>query len=144
MLSFTNCKQTNADVWTCIFLESDMRESYSLISHTCKLAFENAVDVKKKDIPEISENIKIKRYLKKNVKINIDYVETRGWGVRVNTKKRSRFFEKKLVVNNNLWIESALIVKVCKEKIIIQYLREEILYIREVYLPQVYKDLLFL
>ena len=73
----------------------------------------------------------------------MDFVKKKGGGVRINTKRRSTFFEKKVIAKNNLWVESTLIVKIFEEKITIQYLCSDILYIKEVYLPNVYKEILF-
>tara|TARA_B100000214_G_scaffold375003_1_gene359574 strand:- start:2795 stop:3187 length:393 start_codon:yes stop_codon:yes gene_type:complete len=129
----------NIDIWTLILLHTKLDNSYFLISKMIYHAFQNAVKIK------INNAKPIEIYVLKNKKIMIflEYRYINGWGLNIRTKKRNRFFTKKNVQNNNLWVESPLIISVNPSFFSVQYFVDDIIHYYNIKLSHEFTYLLF-
>ena len=125
----------NLDTITCILLKTDMLQPFYLVSKEYNLAFKCAVSIILNRVSPILITIKSKL-------IKIQLVYNYRWGIRVKTIKSFRFYSRKDIQNNNLWIEGPLVLRV-NEKITIQYICDNFIYVKKVNTPKDFLDILF-
>lgn len=128
----------DVDSWSTIFLQTNLSEPYFLVSKMLHQAFKNAVKIKVGSINPIKVFV-----FRKRVFMKLEYHNPQGWGLYIKTRKQIRFFPKKNVQENNLWVESPLIISVKKKVISVQYMYESILYIQDWSLPHDFRFMLF-
>ena len=122
----------NVDVITNILMKTSMMEPFYIISKDYNLAFKQAVTLIIKETNPVVFNLKGK-------KITLSLAYNRRWGIRIKTKKASRFFSKSDIQKSNLWVESHLIIKI-EDTIMIQYMVGSNLHVKFLDIPQEFKQ----
>ena len=123
----------NLDVITNILLKTTMLEPFYLVSKDYNIAFKQAVSIITTETQPITVFLK-------NKKIKIKLVYKLRWGVCIKTKKAIRFFSIFDVQNNNLWVEGPLVINI-RDKIKIQYMFGNVIYIKSIETPDKFKKI---
>tara|TARA_B100001989_G_C24549745_1_gene473450 strand:- start:112 stop:495 length:384 start_codon:yes stop_codon:yes gene_type:complete len=125
----------NLDTITNILLKTSMLEPFYLVSKDYNMAFKQAVSIIMKEAQPITVFLK-------NKIITIKLVYKLRWGVCIKTKKAFRFFSRKDIQKNNLWVEGPLIINI-KDKICIQYMLGSYIYTKNIETPDKFKKIFF-
>lgn len=133
------------DIWSHIIVNTNFDTPYFLVSKSLNTAYKNAVLLKLSSIKPIECFLKLReqRYTI-SVKVTLEYRKIDGFGLLINTGKRKRFFKRKFIIKNNLWVENNIIVSLKPEFVSFQFfIDNSFVHTKIQALPENYKRFLF-
>ena len=133
------------DIWSHIIFNTNFDTPYFLVSRSLNTAYKNAIIMKLSSIKPIECMLKLRelRYTV-SVKVTLEYRKIDGLGLLINTGKRKRFFKKKFIKKNNLWVENNIIISLKPEFVSFQFfIDNSFVHTKIQALPEEYKTLLF-
>jgi len=111
----------NIDCWTIVFLKTDLKKPFFLISKNCNQAYKNSVHIFLKQFDIIRYKI-----FNRPINLKLHFEDYFGWGLVVQTKHRTRFFEEKKIVSGcPLWVEKNMLVFIINKTLKVKYLHKE-------------------